>query len=79
MKFASACKQHKSGEAENEMKRRFGEPESIQATLASKRQKMNMAAMDTKGDSVSWREYEFIVCGVWNVAGIAEKDINSCL
>ena len=69
------------GEAENEVKRQFGELDSIQATLASKRQKLNMAAMDTSGTHQETRSPGentnslFVVS--WNVAGIAEEDTNS--
>ena len=48
-KFASACKQNEFGEAENEVKRQCCEPESVHATLASKRQKLSTAVLDTSG------------------------------
>ena len=80
-KVASACKQNGVGEAEHEVKRQFCELESIQATLASTRQKLHTAAMDTSGTQQETRSPGgntnslFVV--TWSVAGIAEKDTNS--
>ena len=82
-KVASICKQNEVGEAENEVKRQFGELESVHATLASNVRKMNTAAMDTSGTQQETRSLGEITNSLfvvsWNVAGTAEKDINSFL